>query len=49
MSVLDYIILGGIALIVVFIVVGMVRRKRRCKGGCGNCPYSGQCERFEVK
>ncbi|MCL2300328.1 MAG: FeoB-associated Cys-rich membrane protein [Firmicutes bacterium] len=40
---MDFIILGAIALIVACIVAGMVRRKRRCKGGCAGCPYSGQC------
>ena len=43
MSAIDYGILAGLALAVVFIIISMARRKKRCKGGCAGCPYSGQC------
>jgi hypothetical protein len=49
MSILDYVVLGGLAIAVICIVVGILRGKRRCKGGCGNCPYSGHCGDFQEK
>ena len=43
MSTLDYLILMGIAIITACIVVWMIRKKRRCRGSCAGCPYSGLC------
>ncbi|MCL2773003.1 MAG: hypothetical protein FWD71_06605 [Oscillospiraceae bacterium] len=40
MHLVDYLVLGVLIIIIVCIVIYMVRRKKRCKGGCGNCPYN---------
>ncbi len=47
MNAIDYILLGGLALVVAGIVVHLIIRKKKGKGGCGcgckNCPSAGAC------
>lgn len=46
MNLLDYILLGILALTVIFSVIYIIRRRKRgCSGCCGNCPYSGSCQK----
>ena len=44
MNVIDFVILGVLAVAVVCVIVWMIRRKKRCKGGCAGCPYSDNCQ-----
>lgn len=47
MQPIDYIILGGLAVVIVFISLHLVKRKKEGKGGCGcgcsSCPSAGSC------
>jgi len=43
MSLLDYLVLGGIAAVIILIIMWIIRRKKRGEGGCGYCPYKGNC------
>ncbi len=48
MNAIDYILLGGVALVIAGIIVHLIRRKKQGKGGCGcgcqNCPSAGKCQ-----
>ncbi len=47
MKPIDYLLLGGICLLVAGITVHLIKRKRAGKGGCGcgcvGCPSAGAC------
>ncbi len=53
MSPVDYILLGGLALIVVGVSVYLIKRKKAGKGGCGcgcqGCPSAGACHAKKEK
>ncbi len=48
MKLVDYIILGGVALLVAGVVYHLIKRKKRGEGGCGcgcqGCPSAGSCQ-----
>ena len=47
MKPIDYILIGGLAAVLVGIVVGLIKRKKEGKNGCGcgcsSCPSAGNC------
>lgn len=47
MKPIDYIIIGGVALVVAFVVVHLIKQKKEGKNGCGcgcaSCPSAGAC------
>jgi len=43
MSMADIFVLGMVLLAVVLVSAWIVRRKKQGKGGCGCCPYQGNC------
>ena len=43
MNGLDYCILVGLITAGLFAVAWIVRKKKKGKGGCGYCPYQGNC------
>ncbi|MCL2463069.1 MAG: ferrous iron transport protein B, partial [Defluviitaleaceae bacterium] len=40
----DFIVLGAVALAVIFAVIWMIRRKKQGRSACGSCPYRGDCK-----
>ncbi|MCL1952508.1 MAG: hypothetical protein FWF60_06735 [Oscillospiraceae bacterium] len=40
---MDYIILAALAIALACVIVWLARRKKRCRGGCADCPYQGDC------
>jgi len=49
MSLADYVVLGMLAAAVACAVIYIIRRKKRGRGGCADCPYAGQCGDRECK
>lgn len=55
MELIDYILLGGIALIALGIVVWLIKKKKKgqtgCGCGCSGCPSASACaaRRMETK
>jgi len=43
MGIVDCLILGMVLLAVVLVSVRLIRRKNQGSGGCGCCPYRGNC------
>jgi len=43
MSFADTFVLGMVLLAVILVSVWIFRRKKQGKGGCGCCPYRGNC------
>jgi len=43
MNTADILVLSGIAVSIIAAIGWIVRRKRQGKGGCGCCPYRGNC------
>lgn len=48
MSLMDYLLLGVIALLVILAVCYMRKHKGGCQG-CQYCPYAGECEKWGKK
>ena len=40
---MDWAVLGAVAVAAGAAILYIVRRKKRCGGGCENCPLSGGC------
>lgn len=47
-TVLDILIVTGIAVLAIWAVVSLRKNKGRC-GGCTGCPMAGKCDKQEAK
>ena len=47
MKPIDYILIGGLALVVSLVIINLIKRKKEGKNGCGcgcvSCPSAGIC------
>ncbi len=51
MNAIDYILLGGAAVVIALVIYHLVKRKKQGKGGCGcgcvGCPSAGNCQKTQ--